>query len=121
MPGTVPELMKANIAVFDERDPERRRMLIADTYAEDVIFTDPESAVTGRDALNGKAQTLLDQAPGARFRENGPLQVSGNLGHLPWKFGLDGKAPLATGIDIAIVAEGCISDLHTLVDAPATD
>ena len=37
------ELMLVNLfAVFNERDAERRLKAIADNYAEDVVWTDPD-------------------------------------------------------------------------------
>jgi hypothetical protein len=55
------ELMLLNLfAVFNERDPERRQRAIAANYTEDVIWSDPEATFHGRDALNERAQQLLD-------------------------------------------------------------
>jgi hypothetical protein len=46
------ELMLANLfAVFSERDADRRWDVITRSYTEDVIWTDPEKTVKGRDAF----------------------------------------------------------------------
>jgi hypothetical protein len=68
------ELLHANLHdVFSERDPHERLAAIERTYAEDVKFIDPEGEVVGLQALNDRAQKLLDDAP-ADFvlEENGP-------------------------------------------------
>ena len=58
------ELLHMNLhEVFSERDPEKRRAAIERTYAEDVRFIDPEDEVVGREALNHRAQKILDDAP----------------------------------------------------------
>ena len=55
------ELLHSNLhEVFSERDPDERRAAIERTYAEDVKFIDPEGEVVGRQALNDRAQKLLD-------------------------------------------------------------
>jgi len=117
--STIPELMQRNLlGVFGERDAERRAAAAADTYAEDVVFADPEGTVIGREAVGAKAQALLDGAPGFVFAARGALHESaGSLGVLAWEFGPDGGDPVATGMDIALVQDGLIATLHTVLDA----
>jgi len=44
-------LMEANLLrVFDERDPARRREVIARTYTADVRWTDDDGTTVGHDA-----------------------------------------------------------------------
>lgn len=101
--------------VFGERDAARRRAVIAETYAEDVVFADPEGAVTGHAALDAKAQALLDAAPGLVFAPDGPVRQSQDLGHLAWTFGPPDGEPVAAGIDVALVADGRITRLWTVL------
>jgi dihydroxyacid dehydratase/phosphogluconate dehydratase len=117
--STVPELMHRNLlGVFGERDAAHRASAIADTHTQDVVFADPEGTVTGRDALGAKAQALLDGAPGFVFAPRGDVRESGGtLGLLAWQFGPEGGEPVATGTDIALVRDGRIATLHTLLDA----
>jgi hypothetical protein len=112
----VADLMRSNLLeVFNERDPGRRRAAIARTYAPDVRFSDPEETVVGHDALDAKAQALLDRAPGFAFRPGGPLLVNDDLGYLPWELGPEGQPPVVRGLDIALVADGLIAKLYTLL------
>jgi|tagenome__1003787_1003787.scaffolds.fasta_scaffold20227050_2 hypothetical protein len=117
--STIPELMYRNLlGVFGERDPRRRAAAIAVTYADDVVFSDPEGTVTGREALGAKARALLDGAPGHVFTARGDVRESGGtLGLLAWQFGPEGGEPVATGTDIALVRDGLVHTLHTLLDA----
>ena len=89
---TIPELLQANLhRVFGERDAARRRAAIDDVYSEDVVFTDPEGSVTGRDALAAKAEALLAGAPDTfSFREDGPAYVGADSGALAWTLGPEG-------------------------------
>ena len=73
--AAVAELMERMLqGVFNEPDPERRDTAIAETFAEDVVFTDAEGTVTGRAALAAKVTALLDQGPGLVFSHDGPLR-----------------------------------------------
>jgi hypothetical protein len=114
--ATTEELMRANLLdVFNERDAARRRAAIDRTYVADVEFSDPEETVVGREALHAKAQRLLDGAPGFVFRPAGAVQVNHDLGYLAWEFGPEGQPPVVRGVDIALVADGLVARLYTLL------
>ena len=110
------DLMRSNLfEVFGERDPERRRAAIARTYVREVQFSDPEEVVTGHDALDAKAQRILDGAPGFVFSAAGEAYESHDLGYLAWGFGPEGEAPVVRGVDIALVQDGLIAKVYTLL------
>jgi hypothetical protein len=68
----VRELLLLNLfAVFSERDPERRLKVIAANYTEDVIWSNPEATTHGHQALNERAQQLLDRTPDFVFTARG--------------------------------------------------
>ncbi|MCF7549371.1 nuclear transport factor 2 family protein [Pseudonocardia sp. WMMC193] len=114
--ATIEELMRANLLdVFNERDPARRAEAIARTYATDVSFADPEETVTGFDALAAKAQKILDEAPGFVFSPGGPIRVVQDLGFLEWRFGPEGQPPVVTGADVALVQDGRIVKVWTML------
>jgi len=108
--------MQANLLeVFNERDAGRRRAAIARTYAPGVRFADPDEVVEGHAALDAKAQKILDEAPDFVFTPGGPTQVNHDLGYLPWSFGPPGQPPVVRGVDIALVADGLIASVYTLL------
>ncbi|MCE0764722.1 nuclear transport factor 2 family protein [Pseudonocardia kujensis] len=112
----IAELMQANLmAVFNERDAERRRAAIARTYRPDVRFSDPEGTVVGHDAVDAKVQKLLDEAPDFGFTPAGPVRIVQDLGHLAWNFGPEGQPPVVRGMDVALVQDGLIARLYTLL------
>jgi hypothetical protein len=114
--ATIEELMRANLLeVFNERDGERRRAAMTRTYVPGVRFSDPEETVTGFAALDAKAQGILDGAPGFVFSPDGPVRVSQDLGYLAWNFGPGGQPPVVRGIDIALIDNGLIATVHTLL------
>jgi 1-acyl-sn-glycerol-3-phosphate acyltransferase len=112
------ELLLINLfAVFNERDAERRLTAIADNYTEDVIWTDPEGTTHGHDAMNERAQNLLDGIPDFVFTAAGQIHVSRNLGHLAFNLGVPEQPPAVSGYDVALVRDGRIAVLYTLVSA----
>ena len=114
----VRELMLANLfAVFNERDPDRRSKVIAANYTDDVVWTDPDGTSEGRQALGERAQTLLDRMPDFVFSAGGPVHVSHDLGLLAFNMGLPEQAPAVSGIDVAVVRDGRIAALHTILTA----
>ena len=117
-PARIRELMLANLfAVFNERDPERRLEAIARNYTEDVIWSDPDGATEGHEALNEKAQKLIDRMPGFVFRAAGPVHVSRDLGLLAFIMGPPEQPPAVSGIDVAVMRDGQIARLYTLLTA----
>jgi hypothetical protein len=117
-PARIRELMLANIfAVFNERDPKRRLDVIARNYTEDVIWSDPDGTIQGHEAMNEQAQKLLDRMPDFVFSAAGPVHVSRDLGLLTFNLGVPQQSPAVSGIDVALVREGRIAVLHTLLTA----
>ena len=112
------ELLLENLfAVFNVRDPQRRLEAIARNYTEDVTWTDPDGTTQGHTALNDQAQKLLDRMPGFVFSAAGPVQVSRDLGLLTFNVGMPEQTPAVSGVDVALVRDGRIAVLHTLLTA----
>ena len=112
------ELMLVNLfAVFNERDAECRLKAIAGNYTNGVIWTDPEGTTHGHEALNDRAQKLLDGLPGFVFTAAGPIHVSRDLGHLAFNLGAPEQPPAVSGYDVALVRDGRIAVLYTLMNA----
>ena len=117
-PARIRELMLGNLfAVFNERDPERRSKAIAANYTDDVIWTDPDGTTQGRQALNEQAQKLLDRFPDFVFSAGGPVLVSRDLGLLAFNLGVPEQPPAVSGIDVALVRDGRIAVLYTILTA----
>jgi hypothetical protein len=102
--------------IFNERDPQRRRAAIQDVFAADVVFTDPEEVVTGWDALADKVDALLAGAPDFVFRLAAPVQDIADLGMDRWELGPPGGEPVVRGTDVALIVDGKIARLYTLID-----
>lgn len=111
------ELLLINLfQVFSERDPERRMKALIPNYTEDVIWSDSEKTTFGRDALNERAQTVLDGAAGFEFSATSPVHVLRDIGWLPFVYGVPEQPPAVIGSDTAIVRDGRIAVLYTLMN-----
>ena len=110
------ELMLDNLfAVFNVHDPERRMEAIERNYTEDVTWTDPDGTTQGRRAMNDRAQKLIERSPDFVFSAAGPVLLSRDLGLLAFNLGVPEQPPAVSGIDVALVRDGRIAVLHTLL------
>jgi SnoaL-like domain len=117
-PARIRQLMLENLfAVFNVRNSERRMEAITRNYTEDVTWTDPDGTTQGHEAMNEQAQKLLDRMPDFVFSAAGPVHVSRDLGLLAFNMGVPEQAPAVSGIDVALVRDGRIAELHTLLTA----
>ena len=91
--------------------------VIARNYTDDVIWTDPDGTTQGHEAMNEQAQKLLDRMPDFVFSAAGPVHVSRDLGLLSFNLGVTKQPPAVSGVDVALVRDGRIAVLHTLLTA----
>ena len=118
MSEVITRLMEANLlAVFDERDPQRRATAIADTYSEDVQWIDDDGVVIGRDQLNSKAAELQEELSGLNFVKAGPVRQTRGLGFLEWEVRAPEGAAVASRFDVAEIVDGRIVRLWTVLNA----
>jgi hypothetical protein len=114
---TASELLERMVqGVFNEPDPQRREAVIAEVFTADVVFTDAERTVTGREELAATVTGLLAQGPGLLFTAAGPFRGVGDLGVRPWHLGPPGGEPVLGGLDVAQVVDGRIARLWTVLD-----
>ena len=117
----IARLMEANLLqVFNERDPARRREVIARTYTADMRWTDDYGTTVGHDALNTKAQQLLDgPLAGLVFAKKGAVYGTTGLGFLAWDLFANGRdAPVVSGFDVAVIKDHRISEEWTILTTP---
>ena len=119
----IARLMEANLLqVFNERDPARRREVIARIYATNVRWTDDDGTTVGHDALNAKAQQLQDgPLAGLVFVKKGAVYGTTGLGFLAFDLIADGEdTPVVSGFDLAVINDHRIGELWTvLTTSPA--
>ena len=118
MSDVITRLMEANLlAVFDERDPQRRAEAIATTYADDVQWIDDEGVTNGHDELNAKAAELQEKLPGLHFVKAGAVRQTRGLGFLAWQVRTPDGNTVASGFDVAEISDERIIRLWTVLDS----
>jgi len=117
MRTTITELMHANLlVVFNEREAARRRARIDRVYADDIRWIDDDGVTTGRDALDAKAAELQAKLGDLQFIAAGPVYQTLGLGYLAFELVKPGSsAPESSGFDVAIVRDGFIVELYTVL------
>lgn len=70
----------------------------------------------GHEELNERAQEVLDSTPDFVFNAAGPVHVLRDLGQLAFNYGLPAQPPAVTGYDVALVRDGRIAVLYTLIN-----
>jgi hypothetical protein len=122
MTEVVSGLMEANLLrVFNERDAQRRSSAIESIYAPDVRWTDDEGTTVGREALEAKAKALQLQMQGLAFTKAGPVYQTLGFGYLAWKLGPESGESVACGFDAAVIRDGLICELYTVITSPTDE
>lgn len=110
--------MQRNLThVFNERDPQKRLEVIRELYAPDAVLNEPETSVTGHEAISNAVTKLLSSLPpDFTFTAIGPAIGHHSLGRLRWQSGPPNGPAVAKGMDIAHFIEGRIHTLHVLIE-----
>ena len=114
-------LMQANIVrVFNERNPERRRLALNELYTENATLCDPETAATGREAISEAIDSLHRMLPpDFVFTAAGPAVGHHGAGRLFWRAGAPDGPVAITGLDVAHIEGNRIKLLYVFVDPGA--
>jgi hypothetical protein len=91
------------IAIWNEASDERRREIIARTWADEATYVDPVLQGEGPEGINAMIAGAQQQFPGHRFElASGPDAHHGRV-RFAWRLvGADGA--VAAGVDFATVA-----------------
>jgi hypothetical protein len=105
------------LAIWNETDPDRRRALIDETWAEDGRYTDPVFASEGPDAIDGIVGAFHQQFPGLTFVHTGEIEHHHDRIRFTWDL-LDAAGERqAAGTDVAAVApDGRLADVAGFFD-----
>ena len=72
--------------------------------------------MVGLAAIDERVQQLLQDAPAASvFAPDGPIYVGEETAAMAWRLGPPDGEPVARGLDIAIVKDGRIGAIRTLL------
>jgi hypothetical protein len=110
-------LIQNYIAVWNERDAEKRRLLVDKVFSDECIYIDPNDSVAGRDAIERLVEALQARLPDLRFSLSGTVNAHHDQALFGWVLAAPGAAtPAATGIDMAVFDGNRIRQLHGFVN-----
>ena len=93
------------IAMWNERDPRRRRVLVARTVTENATYIDPLMEGDGVEQITAMIGAAQDQYPGHTFALHGGPDAHHDRVRFSWTLSPNGGDPIAVGIDFATVAD----------------
>jgi hypothetical protein len=94
------------IAAWNEADPDRRRAIVGDTFVDDATYLDPLMSGEGHDGIAAMIAAAQQQFPGHRFELAMGPDAHNDRVRFAWTLvAADGGAPVAGGVDFAIVAD----------------
>ena len=115
----VNETVVRYIAAWNEREPKRRRDLVAKTWTEDGSYVDAHRNGKGHDAVDAMLAAAQAQFPGYRINLISGIEAYNNVVRFSWAAGGTAEAPLYLGgTDFAVLApDGRISTVSGFTDA----
>jgi hypothetical protein len=111
------DIAERYIASWNETEPQRRRELIGELWAEDASYTDPLVEARGPDEINEMIGAVQAQFPGLLFRLAGPVDAHHRQARFTWSLGPAGGEPAVVGFDVAVTAEdGKLTSVYGFLD-----
>jgi hypothetical protein len=107
------------IAAWNERDPKRRRELVAQAFADDGSYIDAHRHGKGHAAIDTLLGTAQAQFPGYRVKLSSGIEAHNNVMRFSWSAGGTDEAPLFLGgTDFAtLAADGRLQTVAGFIDA----
>ena len=109
------------LVIWNERNADRRLEAMKQTYAPDVHFYEFNTgeAIVGYTEINELISKLQSEwPPESRFELNKPSQVNHQIQVASWDLGPQGKQPVATGMDVAVIENDLIKSFYLFLDTP---
>jgi SnoaL-like domain len=92
------------IAIWNEGSDERRREIIARTYADDAIYVDPMLQGEGPDGINAMIAGAQQQFPGHRIELTAGPDAHHDRVRFAWRMLTPDGATAIAGVDFATLA-----------------
>jgi hypothetical protein len=117
--GNVNEIVVRYLAAWNEREPKRRRELVAGVWTEDGTYVDPAREGRGHDSLDSMIATAQQHFPGYRLNLASGVEVHHDYVRFSWVAGGTSEAPLyIKGTDFVVMAsDGRMKSVVGFTDA----
>lgn len=117
--GNVNEAVVRYLAAWNEREPKRRRDLVAKVWTEDGTYADAAREGRGHDSLDAMIATAQQHFPGYRLNLASGVEVHHDYVRFSWVAGGTQEAPLyIKGTDFVVMAgDGRMKSVVGFTDA----
>jgi len=92
-------VVKTYVQAWHERDTAARRRLLERSWADDGVYTDPNTTIEGRDALVDAIADFHEQRPDVRIEVRSRIDGFGSHFRFVWAT-VDGAGTVRDGIDV---------------------
>jgi hypothetical protein len=100
---TTASVVDTYLAAWNERDDDRRRELVADTWTDDGTYLDPLMSGAGVEQITAMIGAAQAQFPGHRFTLSAGPDTHNDVVRFSWSLAA-GDGPVAAGQDFAVMA-----------------
>jgi len=104
------------IELWNERNPQRRRDLLAGNWTNDAHYVDPLMAGDGHDGIDALVAGVQQRFPDFRFALIGEPNGYGDHVRFSWGLGPDGVDAPIKGTDFAVLNSGRIRNITGFLD-----
>lgn len=104
------------IAAWNEVDADRRRALLAKTWADNATYVDPLAQGRGHDEIDALIGAVQARFPGFRFTLSGKADGYGDKVRFSWALGPDGEKDMIMGTDFAVLEGGRLKSVTGFLD-----
>lgn len=113
------ELVVGYLAAWNERDPARRRALVAKTWTDTGTYVDAHRHGEGHDGVDAMIRVAQDRFPGYQLRLVSGVEAHHGYVRFSWAAGGAPGAPLyLAGTDVFVIAgDGRLQSVIGFVDA----
>jgi hypothetical protein len=109
-------IAESYIASWNERDPVRRKALVAATFTEDSRYADPLMQGEGHAGIEGLIAAVQQRFPAFRFALTGAADGHGDHLRFSWALGPDDGPSLVKGTDFALAEGGRLKTVTGFLD-----
>lgn len=119
MQTTAKLLEDSLLVIWNDRNADNRLAAMQQTYAPDIHFyeTNTGDPIVGHTSINDLISKLQAEWPVEfQFELSKPSQVNHTTQVISWNLGPKESAPVATGMDVAIIENNLIQSLYLFLD-----
>lgn len=104
------------IAVWNETDAKRRRVLLAQSWTETATYADPLMRGRGADEIDALIAAVQTRFPGFRFAISGLADGHGDHVRFSWQLGPEGAEAVIKGTDFVLIDSDRIAQVIGFLD-----